>query len=479
MRAGHHLAVGRALLAAAFGLLLFTADASALRYASPTGTAGNDCQTPATACDLATAVHGVPGNEPVTAEEVILQPGTYNVAATVETGAPSMNVHGATGQPAPLVTGSVAQLLFIGSGGRLADMEVVESGSEEAVFAANATLERLRVIGKPSGDLLCQCYDGLIRDSIFIARPGSGTGVVGVLSNEGTTHETLRNDTIYSESKEAPAIQLVQQGPKGPLTLNAYNTIAINTEGGHDVSASKLATITMDHSDYASPVAAGTGSVTDTGGHVATPPSFVDAASGDFRELVGSPTVDAGLASEEDGTLDFAGNPRSIGTATDIGAFEYRPPEPSAGPPGPKPTESPGAKTMPPPVSPQITLAHLSRTSIRAARRGATIATRPVAAGATLSYRDSQAAVTTIRILRHETGHRAGRRCAAGKPHGHQRPCRRNHTLTAVKHTDVAGANRLRLSGHGLAPGLYTLSLTPAANGLTGATVRLTFHIVR
>jgi hypothetical protein len=481
MRTGHHFAVGGALFLAAFGMLLFAADAPALRYASPTGTSVSDCQTPVTACDLSTAVHGVPGNEPAAAEEVIVEPGTYKITAKVETGAPSMNVHGATGQPAPLVTGSVAQLLFISSGGRLADMDVDQSGSEEAVFATSATLERLRVIGTPSGDLLCQCYDGLIRDSVFIARPSSGTGVVGVLSNEGTSHETLRNVTIYSESKEAPAIELVQQGPKGALTLNAYNTIAINTQGGHDVSASKLATITMDHSDYASPVATGSGSVTDTGGHVSTPPLFVDGAGGDFRELAGSATVDAGLANEEDGPLDFEGNPRIIGTAPDIGAYEYRPPEP--------PMQAPRETGTPPlvgspiplarPVAPHITLAHLSRTSIRAARRGATIATRPVAIGATLSYHDSEAAVTTIRILRQETGHRSGRRCTAGRPRGHQRPCRRTRTVVTVKHADLAGANGLRLSGHGLRPGSYTLSLTPAANGLTGATVRLSFRIVR
>ena len=475
MRRGHRITVGRALVAAVLGLGLCAANASGVRYASPTGTSGKDCQTAATACDLETAVHGISGNKPTTAEEVIVEPGTYKVAATVETGAPSMNVHGAVGGPVPLVTGSVSRLLFMGSGGRLADMEFNETGSEEAVFADNATLERLRVIGKPSGDLLCQCYDGLIRDSVFIARPGSTTGAVGALSNEGTFHETLRNDTIYSESEEAPAIQLVQQGPKGPLALNAYNTIAINTKGGHDVSASKLATITMDHSDYASPVAAGSGSVTDSGGHVSTPPSFVNAAGGDFRELAGSPTVDAGLASEEDGLLDFEGNPRSIGAAPDIGAYEYRPPAPPEIPPIGTAT----VKTPPPPVAPQITLARLSRTSFRAAARGATIATRPVAAGATLSYRDSQAAVTTIRILIQEAGHHSGRRCAAGKPHGHQRHCKRTRTLLSIKHHDVAGSNTLRLSGHGLRPGSYALALTPAANGLTGATVTLSFHLLR
>lgn len=457
-------------------MLAATPDALAIRYASPTGTSGLNCHTPATACDLTTAIQGAPGNEPTSGEEVVVEPGTYKLAAKIETGASSMNIHGAAGKPMPVITGSVSQLLWTGKGGTFADMEIQESGSGEAVFADAATLERLRVIGKPSGNMLCQCYDGLIRDSIFIARPGSTTGAVGVNSNGGTATETLRNDTIYSESKEAPAIELAEEKASGSLALTAIDTIAVNAAGGHDVTASEFSSITLNHSDYTSPTGAGT--ISDSGGHVLAQPLFANAAGGDFHELAGSPTIDAGIANEANGPVDFDGNPRTTGTAPDIGAYEYQPPKPapSSGTPGGNTSGTSKGITQSP-AAPQITLAKLNRSIFRAARHGATIASRhSLPIGATLSYWDSQAATTTIRILGRETGHRSGHGCRAGRPRAHQKPCRRARTRV-FEHADVAGGNTLRLSGHGLPAGAYTLTLTPVENGLTGATITLTFRI--
>ena len=170
--------------------------------------------------------------------------------------------------------------------------------------------------------MLCRCYGGTLRDSVIVALPGSTHGAVGIWANGGTHTETLYNDTIYSEAALAPAIQLVQEGPSGELVVvNAYNTIAVNSAGGYDVSASLHGTIYMAHSDYASHTGAGT--TADGGGNVKARPLFANAAAGDFRELVGSPTIDAGLNQPADGTLDFEGNPRQFGASTDIGAYEF------------------------------------------------------------------------------------------------------------------------------------------------------------
>jgi hypothetical protein len=171
--------------------------------------------------------------------------------------------------------------------------------------------------------MLCQCYNGTLRDSVIVALPGSNRGAVGIWSNGGSATETLYNDTIYSEAALAPAIQLFQEAASGELFLNAYNTIAVNSAGGHDVSASLLGIIYITHSDYASPT--GAVSSTSEGGNVKAPPLFTNAAAGDFRELVGSPTIDAGLNQPADGTLDFEGNPRQFGASTDIGAYEFSP----------------------------------------------------------------------------------------------------------------------------------------------------------
>jgi hypothetical protein len=78
----------------------------AVRYASPTGASSSNCQTPATACDLTTAVHGVGSNKPAKGEEVIVEPGNYSVSGSaIEPGAAGMSVHGVAGKPRPVITG--------------------------------------------------------------------------------------------------------------------------------------------------------------------------------------------------------------------------------------------------------------------------------------------------------------------------------------------------------------------------------------
>jgi PKD repeat protein len=305
-------------------LLVLPAQAVAVRYASPTGTAGASCQTPATACSLTVAVHGKSGDEPAPGEEVIVEPGTYHVTETISAGAAKMDIHGEAGQPRPEITGAVSELIRLEQAeSTLSYLYVLDTGSgDEAVFADAAKLERMLIVGKPSGDLLCQCYDGAISDSVFVAEPGSTTAAVGVNSNGGTSDETLRNDTIYSESKEAPAIGLYQEASSGALKIEAFNTIAVNAAGGHDIEATEHATVELSHSDYASPTGAGT--VTDVGGRVTSAPLFLDAEAEDFSELPGSPTIDAGLVEEANGAVDYEGLSRTKGASTDIGALEYQ-----------------------------------------------------------------------------------------------------------------------------------------------------------
>ena len=303
----------------------------ALRYASPTGNSSSNCQTPATACDLTTAVHGVVSNKPAKGEEVIVEPGNYSVSGSaIEPGAAGMSVHGVAGKPRPVITGHTTAVFRANEVDSLSlgYLDIEEQGSVEALGIDSGVLERLFISGTPfNGNMLCQCYNGTLRDSVIVALPGSNRGAVGVRSNGGSATETLYNDTIYSEAALAPAIQLYQQGSSGELALflNAYNTIAVNSAGGHDVSASLHGIIYMTHSDYASPTGAGDVSNTSEGGNVKVPPLFANAAAGDFRELVGSPTIDAGLNQPADGTLDFEGNPRQFGASTDIGAYEFSP----------------------------------------------------------------------------------------------------------------------------------------------------------
>jgi hypothetical protein len=51
-------------------------------------------------------------------------------------------------------------------------------------------------------------------------------------------------------------------------------------------------------------------------------PTFVNAAAGDFRLRAGSPAIDAGVPIRL-GRTDFASTPRPLGSAPDLGAFEF------------------------------------------------------------------------------------------------------------------------------------------------------------
>jgi Putative Ig domain len=153
----------------------------------------------------------------------------------------------------------------------------------------------------------------------------------------------------------------------------------------------------------------------------------------------------------------------------------------AAAPPGGGP---PPGGTPPPQKPPAISSAHLSPSRFRAASRGGTLARQHrTSVGTTISYRDSEAAVTTISVLKPALGHKRAGSCVAGRARKRQKRCTRLVTLGSVRHTDSAGIVRLRftgrLRGHALGVGQYTLTLTPKAHGQLGRTVKLSFRIVR
>jgi hypothetical protein len=131
-------------------------------------------------------------------------------------------------------------------------------------------------------------------------------------------------------------------------------------------------------------------------------------------------------------------------------------------------------------AAPVLSGAKLSRRTFRAAAHGASITRkRKVPVGTTVSYRDSQAVVTTFTVSRSARGHKRGRKCVAGRARRHQKACTRFVKVGSFTHSDQAGGVRVhfsgRVQGRKLRPGRHRLTLTPTG----GKSVRLNFRIVR
>jgi hypothetical protein len=319
------------IFAVGLGALALPAQAMATRYVTPTGTSANDCQSVSTGCDLQTAIQGVVANMPSSGEEVIVEPGSYPIAAQISEGAPNLNIHGVLGQPRPVINQSTPSGQLGGLSSTLTYLDF-EAGGTSFINQGGGLIDRVIVRGAGNGNFTCQCYGGTIRDSVFVST--GQTAALGVTSNGGTSALTLRNVTAITTNSMGTAITVSHQN-LGTVTYDAYNVIARNLAGGTDVGAfgsnpTITATITFHHSNYAMPTQGMGGLVQDAPGdsHQGAAPLFTNPLADDFSEAVGSPTIDAGLSDPANGPLDFAGSPRNLGGATDIGAYEVVPPSP-------------------------------------------------------------------------------------------------------------------------------------------------------
>lgn len=133
--------------------------------------------------------------------------------------------------------------------------------------------------------------------------------------------------------------------------------------------------------------------------------------------------------------------------------------------------------------APALTAFRLSRTKLRAATKGASIAATP--RGATVTYTLDRPAKVTFAVEQRRSGIRSGTRCVAKpkRPRRGAKACRRTVTVGTFSVTDAdpgprRHAFRARVKGRALAPGRYTLRATPS-NGRTGTAVTTAFRIVR
>ncbi len=126
------------------------------------------------------------------------------------------------------------------------------------------------------------------------------------------------------------------------IDASARNLIANHTsfagENGSDVSVSAsvdpdaAADLTLSNSSFQSANASGNATVTAAGSptNQTALPQLADPDNGDFHQLAGSPTIDAGSGDPLLGTQDLDFTARVQGAAPDIGADEFAPVPPDS-----------------------------------------------------------------------------------------------------------------------------------------------------
>lgn len=463
--------------------LLWSAGAAqaAQRFASPAGS-GAVC-TSADPCSLETAVDFAE-----IGDEVIVGSGTYNLTSSI---VPPLEpeeelhlyIHGDFAGPMPKIVASGIEgpAIVVFGGETLAYLEVSISGTEQAAVECSGEIDRLVVVAKGPNVAGVGAGGCAIRDSL-IRTEGSETVAVTVSGLVGDVRALLRNVTAQATGPGSIGVSVSFPGglEGGSATADLGNVIASGTQfdlrafdGGEGPGK-----IVASHSNFDTAKGEGAATITNAGGNQTAAPLFVDAASGDFREVAGSPTIDAG-ANDQIGPFDLAGNPRSLGTAPDIGAYEFIPPTGGGGSSG-------GSSQSPPPPPPaRVQSLLISPPRFRAANIGGAVISRagkhrvkaPV--GATVDFTLSGAATVAFSVEKRLSGRQVGKKCVATtRANRGKAKCPFFKREGSFNQAGTAGLNRFKFSGRvgkkTLRPGRYRLV---ASSG--GATKSAGFKIVR
>jgi hypothetical protein len=305
---------------------------AAVRHAAP-GAAGPEPCAATAPCGFANAVSGA-----ATGDEVVVAPGNHVVSSHVDLTANSVVVHGPAAGPRPRVSGTGSILLRVfGSGVTVRDLRLESPAVPgERVVDDNAKgnlYERVEVVATGTGGAGMLLRDGsTVRDSVVWA-PGPGATAVMTANFllEPVLGARLERVTAIGGSDGGMGVAVNSCfGDKQRVTL----VDVIARADGNDVFASESCDIAPDPGPPVIDVHVGSSNadelatdfsavIHDLGGNQTAAPAFANAAGGDFHQLAGSPTIDAGRGVIAPGALDIDRQPRLLGSAPDIGADEF------------------------------------------------------------------------------------------------------------------------------------------------------------
>jgi hypothetical protein len=316
-----------------------------VRYAEPAGGATSGQCPQSNPCTIVFAVETAAQPN----DEVVVMPGTYVLSDELEVSDSGLDLHGQAGELRPLIASSALQHgLDVTQPATVRDLRVSFNGAVAGVNLEASTGQALgeRLIVHASGGLAaCRLGDGAIRDSVCRSTNPGTDGLVMTGSGSSNDFEaTATNVTAHTSPSPGSGTYGVflhaagDPGDSAALLLLGKNVIA--SGGDADVrvetagSASPSAAAFLINSNFATSTSAGPGmeipALPGENDNQTAEPVFANAPAGDFHQVFGSPTINAGIGGLGLGTLDFDGQARVQGPAPDIGADEF----PQASPPG-------------------------------------------------------------------------------------------------------------------------------------------------
>jgi hypothetical protein len=325
------------------------AASAATRVAVATGgSTTSDCIAPNPPCTLQRAAEGtVNGGVAQDGDVVIVSPGTYNESSALTISNAALIVKGVSGQPRPRIFNTSSFGMRVTAVGNLVRYLQISGATQGLRFEAGSDADQVIASGDGTGaDTGCQVINAPTDVHISNSICRGGQGGVGLdfetMAATVSAGVTLRNVTVVTPGTGLNEIGIrVSAQANSTLTLDAKNVIA---DSSTDVFAGAMlgssAAANLSFSNFATVAHAG-GTVTDptTNNNQMTTPVYADV---DLHEAASSPTIDAGTADPLFSIfgLDVDGDPRTVGSAPDIGADEFIPGPPPA-PPGPPAPEVP------------------------------------------------------------------------------------------------------------------------------------------
>ena len=314
-------------VAVALALTSFLAPSTAgaaNRYAAP-GAIGPEPCAESDPCALEPAIEGAMNDD-----WVIVKSGSYGspdapMTSSIEWTSTAF-IRGEPGQPRPVLHFDVENALNVDNVlGAVHGLEI--RNAKSGAIRGRTFADRVVAYSSATDGAACEIVGGSWHNTICHASGANGPGMRLVSPDD--TQAFLRHVTAWASGENSAGLAVSATGTAN-VEVDASNTIVsgmANDAMAETASVpSSTAKIRFRYSSVNLTQTNDDGASMEFGpGNSRFEPLLANPAGGDFHQLPGSPTIDAGENVGLNGTTDFEGTPRAL-KVPDIGADEFVPP---------------------------------------------------------------------------------------------------------------------------------------------------------